>query len=98
GTGRGWQSGFLRAGDATAEDDDPEARVYPAPRSQIRMSTWERPATRANWTLVRLGKAGWRSIRGPSVLQRSSSSLSTKTTQCGLPTDTAVTVSVSVPT
>ena len=43
---------------ATALDDEPEASVQPAPRSQMRMSNWSRETTRANWTLVRMGKAG----------------------------------------
>ncbi len=49
---------FLTAAQATALDEEPEASVHPAPRSQIRMSTWDREATRAHWTLMRLGNAG----------------------------------------
>ena len=43
---------------SAAHEPVPDDIVGPTPRSQIRMSTCVRDPTRANWTLVRLGKAG----------------------------------------
>src|SRR2546425_1107553 len=89
---RPWSQKPLRtAAEAAPQDDEPEARVKPAPRSQMRMSRPSRALTRANWTLVRFGKAGCCSIIGPSLRHCASSSRSTKTTQWGLPIETAVT-------
>ena len=85
---------FRTAAEATAHADEPDASVQPAPRSQTRTSTVSRARTRANCTLVRFGKAGCRSTSGPSRRTSPSSRRSTKTTQCGLPTDTAVTVRI----
>ena len=56
---------------AAAQEDDPEACVSPAPRSQIRMKISFGPVGTASWTLVRFGKRAWFSRTGPSV--RSSS-------------------------
>ena len=60
----------------------------------MRMSRASRARTRANWTFVRFGKAGWFSSSGPSRRQSASSSRSTKVTQWGFPIETAVTMSV----
>jgi hypothetical protein len=54
------------AADAAPHDDEPEASVKPAPRSQIMISMFSAPFARANCTFVRWGNAAWRSIRGPS--------------------------------
>jgi hypothetical protein len=89
---------FLTAAAATAQEDEPDARVHPAPRSQMRISSRSRARTRANCTFVRFGNAACVSIRGPSCRTSSSSSFSVKTTQCGFPTETHVTVRKRSPT
>ena len=58
---------FLTAAAATAQEDEPDASVHPAPRSQMRISTRSRARTRANCTFVRLGNAACVSIRGPEL-------------------------------
>ena len=59
---------------AAAELLLPDARVYPAPRSQISIRMFWRSSTFRNWTLARLGKRAWVSSRGP--YRRASSGLS----------------------
>ena len=54
-------------------------------------ATRSRAMARASWTLVRFGKAGWRSTSGPSSRSSLTSSRARKITQCGLPTDSATT-------
>src|SRR5438874_10236873 len=85
---------FFTAADAAPQDDEPDASVNPAPRSQIRISSVSRARGRANWTFVRLGKAGCVSIIGPRRRHSAGSRRFTNVTQCGLPTETAVTRSV----
>ena len=80
---------------AAAQDDEPEACVSPAPRSQIRMKISFGPVGTASWTLVRLGNSLWFSRTGPR--DRSSSRVQDapvglKTTQWGFPTLTPVKV------
>jgi hypothetical protein len=49
---------FLTSTEATAHDELPEARVQPAPRSQINTSTSVGEITFANCTLIRFGNIG----------------------------------------
>src|SRR5207302_38798 len=83
-----------RVGEHAHEAHRAAAVDEPEPRSQMRMSSVSRARGRANWTFVRLGKAGWVSMSGPSRRHSASSRRSTNVTQCGLPTETAVTRSV----
>ncbi len=48
----------LRATAAAAELLLPDAKVYPAPRSQISIAIVLRSITHRNWTFVRFGKSG----------------------------------------
>ena len=43
---------------AAAQEEEPDACVSPAPRSQIKMVSSLGPVGTANWTLVRFGKSG----------------------------------------
>src|SRR6185437_10394802 len=85
------------AAPAAAQDEEPEACVSPAPRSQIRMKISLGPVGTASCTLVRLGNSPWFSRAGPSAKSSSrdqDSPAGLKTTQCGLPTLTPVNVRV----
>ena len=81
---------------AAAQDDEPEACVSPAPRSQIRMKSSLGPVGTASCTFVRFGNKAWFSKAGPSAKSSSrdqDSPAGLKTTQWGLPTLTPVKVS-----
>ena len=80
---------------AAAQEEDPEAWVSPAPRSQIRMESSLGPVGTASWTLVRFGKREWFSNAGPNFRRSSRDQdcpAGLKTTQWGLPTLTPVKV------
>ena len=80
---------------AAAQEEDPEARVSPAPRSQIRMKSSFGPVGTASCTFVRFGNREWFSNAGPN-LRRSSRDqdcpTGLKITQWGFPTLTPVKV------
>src|SRR5690606_33813157 len=76
----------------------PQAYVSPLPRSQTRMRTFSWSTTWTNSTLVRLGKAAWVSMRGPSAATGAWSMSSTSTTQWGLPIERTVTLYTCAPT
>src|SRR5213596_1247260 len=60
---------FFTAADAAPQDDEPDASVNPAPRSQMRMSSVSRARGRANWTFVRLeGRMGLDEWPEPAAL------------------------------
>ena len=78
---------------AAAQEDEPEACVSPAPRSQIRMKTSLRPVGTTSCTFVRLGNSLCCSRAGPSAkssFRDQDSPVGLKTTQWGLPTLTPV--------
>src|SRR6202011_3020620 len=53
------------AATAVAQAAEPQARVKPAPRSQVRMVMWSRSTMWASVMLARSGKIGWFSNSGP---------------------------------
>ena len=86
---------FFTHAAATAQELLPEASVYPAPLSHMRIETLSGDSTFTNWTFILLGKSSWFSRRGPSLRAKPSSSSSTNTTQWGFPTETAVILAIS---
>src|SRR5579862_2270761 len=74
----------------------PHARVSPTPRSQTRILNFAGPATLTNSTFACSGNSACRSRRAPIPDTGAASASETKTTQCGLPTETAA-VSSSTP-
>lgn len=74
----------------TAEAPVPQARVSPAPRSQVRCLTSSCEIISTNSTLIRLGNIGCFSMTDPYRSTGKSSTLSTKITQCGFPIETQV--------
>ena len=62
-----WARPCATAATATAHEPDPEARVSPAPRSQILILTSCSPRANPNSTFVRSGKTASSSMGGPTV-------------------------------
>src|SRR5690606_9333261 len=77
------------AATAAAQAPVPQAWVSPAPRSHTRRRACLRSMTCRKPTLTRLGKRGWCSSFGPRLCTGALSTLSTRSTACGLPMDTA---------
>src|SRR5262245_48350796 len=80
---------------AAAHEEDPEAWVSPAPRSQIKIKSSFGPVGTASCTFVLFGNRGWFSNAGPNVKRSSRDQdcpAGLKTTQWGLPTLTPVKV------
>ena len=55
------------AATAVAQAAEPQARVSPAPRSQVRITMWSRDTICASVMLARSGNIGWFSRSGPNV-------------------------------
>ena len=80
---------------AAAQEEDPEAWVSPAPRSQIRMKSSLGPVGTASCTFVRFGNREWFSNAGPNFRRSSRDQdcpTGLKRTQWGFPTLTPVKV------